>query len=163
LTTAEHAEARAEDREEELADLQRQLEERTSALEFREEELERSRSRMEREKEELDRQKRDLMLARENLLRAGEELEEIPAAELTEERIARAPSGLAKRAADMLAAADVEEMDMEDGDGDEEGAAEGRPLARLRCKVCSTIIPIHTEARPLDIVCPSCGKEGILK
>ena len=37
------------------------------------------------------------------------------------------------------------------------------PLARLRCKVCETIIPIFTEERPLQIVCPNCGKGGVLK
>ena len=60
----------------------------------------------------------------------------------------------------MLAASDDGSEEAEDASRD---VPDTKPLARLKCKVCSTIIPIYTEERPLDITCPSCGKEGILK
>ena len=63
LTTAEAAEARAEDREEELMDLQKGLEDRIASLEQREEELEKARARTREQENELERQKGDLMLA----------------------------------------------------------------------------------------------------
>ena len=40
---------------------------------------------------------------------------------------------------------------------------ERKVLARLKCKACETVIPIYTDKRPLEIVCPECGKHGILK
>jgi chromosome segregation ATPase len=155
LTTAVEAEARAEDREEELTDLQKQLEERTASLEAREEELERTQTRLNEERTELERQKGELMMAREARLKTDDELEEIPPPEIPEldEQVkwSRAPSGLAVKAAEMAAAKMTEDSEKR------------KPIARLRCKVCRTVIPIYTEERPLDIACPSCGKEGILK
>ncbi len=171
LTTAEDAEARAEDREEELMNLQKGLEDRTASLEQREEELERARARTWEQENELERQKGDLMLARENLLKAGNELEEIRSPDLAPtkvqetEGVHRAPSGLAMRAAEFAALSKEEEAEEA-----KKAAAMGeteptgrKPLARLRCKVCSTVIPIYTNDRPLEIECPGCGKGGILK
>jgi hypothetical protein len=106
---------------------------------------------------ELERQKAGLMVARENLLKARGELEEAPSPELEVEEVdtpkwTRAPGGLAQKAAKMAAATKAQ--------AEKEGR---KPLARLRCKVCSTVIPIYTGERPLEIICPNCGKEGILK
>jgi len=161
LTTAELAEARAEDREEELASLQRNLEGRNLELEEREEELERTHARLREQEVELERQKAELLIAREELVRAGAHPESVPEVPevLTsppphELATGRARSGLAMRAALMVAQS---RRDEEEEDG------ERKVLARLKCKGCSTVIPIYTEERPLEIVCPYCGKHGILK
>ncbi len=161
LTTAELAEARAVDREEELAELQRTLEERTYSLEAREEDLEGQLQNLREVEVELERQKAELMMAREGMLKApeGEELPPVPAI-LTapppsEVARSRARSGLAMRAA-LMVAQSRREAEL----GSEEGT---KPIARLKCKGCETVIPIYTEDRPLEIVCPKCGKKGILK
>ena len=147
----------------ELTDLQKQMEERAASIERREEEGEEAQASLAADRAELERQKGELMLAREGALRSDDELEEIPAPAIPEVdgevRWSRAPSGLAVRAAEMAAASKRAERAASDQEG-EEGM---KPLARLRCKVCRTVIPIYTEERPLDIACPSCGKEGILK
>jgi len=182
LTTAELAEARAEDREEELTELQQTLEGRTSGLEVREEEAERKMSHLREEELELERQKAELMLVRENMLKASVEMGGIPpdAAVLSapppsEVAMKGARSGLAMRAALMVAQSRRETEEAEkaaseavsgDGaDGPEDGSVEDdrKPLARLKCKACETVIPIFTEERPLEIMCPDCGKKGILK
>jgi chromosome segregation ATPase len=187
LTTAELAEARAEDREEELAKLQRDLEDRTRDLEDREENLERQLHDIRDEEVELERQKSELLLARESMLKAsvGEEVPPAPAiltaSPPSEVASSHGRSGLARRAALMVAQSrregeegepkvpsEVEAPATEEGEREETEDAEGtdeerRPLARLKCKACSTIIPIYTEERPLEIVCPDCGKKGILK
>jgi len=171
LTTAEDAEARAEDREEELMGLQKGLEDRTTSLEQREEELEKALARIQEQENEFERQKAELMLARENLLKAGNELEEIqpPTSSSTvaqeTEGVHRARGGLAMRAAEFAALSKEEEAEevkkaAAKGETDPGGK---KALARLRCKVCSTVIPIYTNDRPLEIECPGCGKGGILK
>ena len=178
LTTAELAEARAVDREEELTRLQRTMEERTGQLEAREEDLEHQLHHLREEEVELERQKAELMMAREQMLKAGEEgqvpelAEVLTAPPPSEVAMGRARSGLAMRAALMVAQSRREGEEDVPGDeaavGPGEGAEpgeEGKPrvLARLKCKACGTVIPIHTEERPLEIVCPECGKKGILK
>lgn len=172
LTTAEDAEARAEDREEELMSLQQGLEDRTSGLEQREEDLERSQARLAEQEAEMERQKGELMLARENLLKAGSDLEEIPPPQLPvttpgTEAYQRAPAGLASRAAEFAALSKEEEEEVRKAEAaakkDGTEADVRKPLARLKCKVCNTIIPIYTNERPLEIECPGCGKGGILK
>jgi chromosome segregation ATPase len=171
LTTAEDAEARAEDREEELMDLQKGLEDRTTSLEQREEELEKGWASIRGQETEFERQKGELMLARENLLKAGNELEEIrspaqsPIKVQEAKGVHRAPSGLAMRAAEFAALSkeeEAEEVKKAAASGETEPDGQ-KPLARLRCKICSTVIPIFTNDRPLDIECPRCGKGGILK
>jgi len=165
LTTAELAEARAEDREEELASLQRTLEARDLELEDRGEELERYNARLREQEVELERQKAELLIAREELVKAGahpESVPEVPEVLTTppphEKVTGRARSGLAMRAALMVA------QSRRDGEeAEEEREDERKVLARLKCKGCSTVIPIFTEERPLEIVCPYCGKQGILK
>jgi chromosome segregation ATPase len=162
LTTAEIAEARAVDREEELAQLQRDLEARTAELEYREEDLEGKMHHLREEEVELERQKAELLLAREGLFEVAEDEELPPVPEVLTARppseVARskARSGLAMRAALMVA------QSRREGEGEEE-PGEPKPLARLKCKACETIIPIYTDERPLEIVCPDCGKKGILK
>jgi len=37
------------------------------------------------------------------------------------------------------------------------------PVARLRCRVCGTVIPIYTHERPVQVACPKCGKVGNVK
>lgn len=182
VTTAELAEARAEDREDELTTLQLTLEERTTGLEVREDEVGRKMSHLREEEVELERQKADLMLARENMLKSTAEMEEIPPPPEvlsmpppSEVAFNRARSGLAMRAAVMVAQSRretderVEEAEkVTTSVGSEEpfeaSPEDGRkPLARLKCKACETVIPIFTDERPLEIVCPDCGKHGILK
>jgi hypothetical protein len=180
LTTAELAEARAEDREEELAQLQRDLEGRAQDLEGREEDLEQKLHDLRQEEVELERQKAELLMARESMLKAsvGEEDVPVPAILRTPPPSEVAPShgrsGLAMRAALMVAQSrrgegeeapgETAEAEMaEVTEGAEESEGELKPLARLKCKACSTVIPIYTEERPLEIVCPDCGKKGILK
>jgi chromosome segregation ATPase len=174
LTTAEAAEARAEDREEELTNLQVSLEDRSTDLEVREEEVERKMSHLREEEVELERQKAELMLARENMLKASAEMGEVPppAAVLStpppsEVALNRARSGLAMRAALMVAQSrreweETEATGVQGGTGDAPGE-DPKPLARLKCKTCETVIPIYTAERPLEFVCPDCGKKGILK
>jgi chromosome segregation ATPase len=170
LTTAEMAEARAEDREEELTNLQVTLEDRSTDLEVREEEVERKMSHLREEEIELERQKAELMLARENMLKASAEMEELPPAEAiltapppSEVAMSRARSGLAMRAA-LMVAQSRREWEETDASGEAPPPGEERrPLARLKCKTCETIIPIYSAERPLEFVCPDCGKKGILK
>ncbi|UCC92960.1 MAG: hypothetical protein JSW25_09915 [Thermoplasmata archaeon] len=172
VTTAEAAEARAEDREEELTTLQHTLEDRTTDLEVREEEVERKMSHLREEEVELERQKAELMLARENMLKASAEMEEAPppaailsAPPPSEVAMSRARSGLAMRAA-LMVAQSRREWEEAEASAQEEKAADGeemKPLARLKCKTCETIIPIYTAERPLEFTCPDCGKKGILK
>ena len=45
-------------------------------------------------------------------------------------------------------------------DLDSQGRA---PVARLRCRVCGTVIPIYTHERPVQVACPKCGKVGNVK
>jgi rubrerythrin len=114
------------------------------------------------------------MLARENLLKAGDGMEEIPPPDIPStspevEGYHRTPTGLASRAAQFAALSREEEEEEEMKDeaaakkGGAVGAGESKPLARLRCKVCGTVIPIYTNDRPLEIECPGCGRGGILK
>jgi chromosome segregation ATPase len=171
VTTAELAEARAEGREEELTNLQTDLEDRTTDLEVREEDLQRKISHLREEEVELERQKAEIMLARENMLKATTDMEDLPplpdvlsAPPPSEVALKGARSGLAMRAALMVAQSRREWE--EAGPGAENGDPSGegkKPLARLKCKACDTVIPIYTEERPLEIICPDCGKKGILK
>jgi hypothetical protein len=69
-----------------------------------------------------------------------------------------------------LMVAQSRQKDAEDGEevteaeeGDFEPGEERKVLARLRCKACETVIPIYTKERPIEIICPSCGREGVLK
>jgi chromosome segregation ATPase len=167
VTTAELAEARAEDREEELTELQLDLEDRTSRLEMREENLEEQLTHLREEEVELERQKGELMLARENLLKASVDLEEIPpppailsAPSPADIATGRHRSGLAMRAALMVAQSQRKDGETAEVDGPTD---DRKPLARLKCKACETVIPIFTDERPLEIICPECGKQGILK
>jgi hypothetical protein len=124
------------------------------------------------EEVELERQKAELMLARENMLKASAELEEIPPPpEIiskpppSEVATNRARSGLAMRAALMVAQSrrQAEGADEEAEVAEKAPDEDLKPLARLKCKACETVIPIYTDERPLEIVCPECGKRGILK
>ncbi|MGQ9583103.1 MAG: hypothetical protein ACUVV6_06275, partial [Thermoplasmatota archaeon] len=40
---------------------------------------------------------------------------------------------------------------------------ERKPVIKVRCSSCKSIIPIYTRERPLRIKCDGCGKEGTLK
>ena len=172
VSTAQGAEERAVEREEELSRLLSGIEERTRALEGREEALETRSEELARREAELARARRELEAARENLLRARGALGEVPAPVVASPpsapRLAAEPRrrpGLAKRAAEMAAGA--------------QGAPPARPpapaapstatvveatrrapLARVRCRVCGTVIPIYTRERPIQVICPSCGKAG---
>jgi hypothetical protein len=116
------------------------------------------------------------------MLMASAEMEEIPPLPEvlsmpppSEVALNRARSGLAMRAALMVAQSRRETDEQKEeagkattGVGIEEPSEaapedERKPLARLKCKACETVIPIYTDERPLKILCPDCGKQGILK
>jgi chromosome segregation ATPase len=160
LTTSEAAKARAEEREEEMVGLQRDFEERVRALERREEELEDKRAALERSEGEIERQKAELFQARENLLKAQGELEEIPAPATPPAPPERAKGGLAEKAAEMAAKTQDVFVPGPPPAPTVEVTEARKPLARLRCRMCGTVIPIFTEDRPLKVVCPKCGKAG---
>ncbi|MEM3043281.1 MAG: hypothetical protein QXD84_07040 [Thermoplasmata archaeon] len=46
---------------------------------------------------------------------------------------------------------------------DRETAPVDKPLLKVRCSSCKSIIPIYTRERPLRIKCTGCGKEGTLR
>ncbi len=164
VATAEGAEARAVEREEELTRLATELDDRSDELARREEALQRRASELDAQAADLARSRGEIETARENLLRAREELEEVPPPTPTP-RAPRRP-GLARRAAEMAAAQQVEAPPKEVAPADAATRAPEparAPLARVRCRVCGTVIPIHTRKRPIQVVCPSCGKAGELK
>lgn len=37
------------------------------------------------------------------------------------------------------------------------------PLKRVKCTKCGETIPVFTEDRPLELVCPKCGFKGMLR
>jgi|GEM_PF-6071995 len=44
-----------------------------------------------------------------------------------------------------------------------EGAPEMKPVGKVRCSQCKTVIPLYSTKRPLEIKCTNCGKVGILR
>ncbi len=176
VSTAQGAEERAVEREEELSRLLAGMEARTKALETREEQLEARSEDIEHREAELARMRREIEAGRENLLRAREAFEGVPAPALQAMPAAepRRRAGLARRAAEMAATAQSAPPAQAPPAQPATTAtatatatvaeAPGRsPLARVRCRVCGTVIPIYTHERPIQVICPSCGKAGEVK
>jgi hypothetical protein len=44
-----------------------------------------------------------------------------------------------------------------------EGAPEMKPVGKVRCSQCKTVIPLYSSKRPLEIKCTNCGKVGVLR
>jgi len=44
-----------------------------------------------------------------------------------------------------------------------EGAPEMKPIGKVRCSQCKTVIPIYSTKRPLELKCIKCGKIGVLR
>ena len=44
-----------------------------------------------------------------------------------------------------------------------EGTPEMKPIGKVRCSQCKTVIPLYSTKRPLEIKCTNCGKVGVLK
>jgi len=40
---------------------------------------------------------------------------------------------------------------------------EGAPLLKTKCPNCGTMVPIYTDAYPVKVTCPTCGKGGIYR
>jgi len=50
-----------------------------------------------------------------------------------------------------------------EGRADELEQREVKPLTKVRCAQCKTVIPVFKAERPLVVTCPKCGKMGTLK
>jgi len=44
-----------------------------------------------------------------------------------------------------------------------EGSPEMKPVGRVKCSKCGTIIPLYKKERPLEVRCTNCGKVGVLR
>ena len=43
-----------------------------------------------------------------------------------------------------------------------EGHERMKPLGHIRCQTCGTVIPIYSVERPIAILCPGCGRKGLI-
>jgi DNA-directed RNA polymerase subunit RPC12/RpoP len=37
------------------------------------------------------------------------------------------------------------------------------PVKKVKCTRCGELIPVYTEDRPLELLCPKCGFKGTLR